>query len=63
MVKFEYVVYGKIRLSDESLLIVGFRERERAAEYLEFLKIKYPKGHFYIWRQEATQEASSLFEV
>ncbi len=56
MVKFEYVVYGKIRLSDESLLIVGFRERERAEEYLEFLKIKYPKGHFYIWKQATSDK-------
>lgn len=60
MVKFEYVVYGKVKKFDDALVLVGFREKERAEEYLEFLKIKYPKGHFYIWKQETS---TSLFEA
>lgn len=54
---FNFLVYRKFRLADESLIEAGFREKERAVEYIKLLKKKYPFEDYYIKEVEKVRNS------
>ena len=54
---FKFLVYRKFRLADASLIEAGFTEKERALEYVNLLKKKYPCEDYYIKEVEKVRNS------
>ena len=48
VVSCNYLVYRELEALGVGIFIAGFRDKERAYEYMELLKSKYPQEQFCV---------------